>query len=134
MNIEGLDHVSIAVPDTVAAAAFFEKAFGLKVTYTEEIPELGVKLAFIEIGGVSIELIQPLDESSNIAKYLQKNGPGIHHIALKVDDIASCFAQMKSAGIRLIDEVPRTGAHGKKIAFIYPDKNTGTLIELCEKL
>jgi len=133
MGIKGLDHISIAVHDIAEAAAFFEKSLGLKVAHTEDIPAQGVKVAFIALGGVSIELIQPLDESSNLTRYLAKRGAGLHHIAFKVDDIASCLAQMKTAGIRLIDETPRAGAHGKKIAFVYPDKSTGTLIELCEE-
>lgn len=134
MNIKALDHISIAVHDVAEAAAFFEKSFGLKVAHTEDIPEQGVKVAFIELGGVSIELIQPLDESSSLHKYLSKRGPGMHHIALNVDDIESCLANMKATGSRLIDEIPRKGAHGKKIAFVYPNKSTGVLIELCETI
>jgi len=133
MNISSIDHICIAVKELQSAGEFFKNCFGLKISHVEEVPEQGVKVASIEIDSITIELIQPLDKSSNLNKFLDKHGPGPHHIAFKVDDIEKSLEELKNSGVKLIDEIPRTGAHGKKIAFVRPSKSTGTLIELCEE-
>ncbi len=131
--IDGIDHISIAVKDVEEAAKFLEKGFGLKIEHTEEIAEQGVKVAFVDIGGVSVELVQPLDENSVLNKFIEKRGPGLHHIAFKVDNISAALNKLEKDEIRLIDKEPRHGAHDKKIAFIHPANAVGTLIELCEE-
>ncbi len=130
--IKGIDHISIAVLDISRAAAFFENALGLKISHTQEVPQQGVKIAFIELGNTSVELIEPLNESANLNKFLKKRGQGLHHIAFAVDDIEKLLSSLREKGVKLIDETPRTGAEGKKIAFLYPDESTGVLIEICE--
>jgi len=132
MTIKSIDHICIAVRNIDEAASFFADNFGLKISDTQEIPEQGVRLAFFEIAGVKIELIEPLDESSHLKKFLNKKGTGLHHIALQVDDIIESLTQLENNGVRLIGDELKTGAHGKKIAFIHPSNVTGALIELCE--
>ncbi len=130
--IKGIDHIAIAVADIASAESFLKQAFGLEAGAVEEVPSQGVRVAFFDVGGVSLELLEPLDEASGLHKFLEKRGAGLHHIALRVDDIPSALAHLKSLGVRLIDEEPREGAHGKRIAFVHPKNETGTLIELCE--
>lgn len=131
--IDKIDHIAIAVEDVSAAASFFKKAFGIETSHTEDVPQQGVRIAFINVGGVHIELIQPLDESSRLNNFLSKRGAGLHHIAFAVSDLEKSLSALKKSGVRLIDEEPRKGAGNKKIAFVYPSKTTGLLIELCEK-
>ncbi len=132
MSIKSLDHICIAVNNIEDTTAIFRDVLGLEMSAVQEIPEQGIRLAFFDLGNAKIELIEPLDESSHLRKYLNKKGPGLHHIALEVDNINKSLSGLKSNDVRLIDETPRTGAHGKKIAFIHPSNSTGTLIELCE--
>ena len=134
MSISAIDHIAIAVKQLDEAIAFFEEKLGLNVTHREEVPKQGVKIASIDIGGVQIELIEPFDESSNLNKFLEKRGPGLHHIALKVDDLPNTLDKLKANDVRLIDDKPREGAHGKKMGFIFPNKTIGTLLELCERI
>ena len=132
MAINKIDHICIAVRSIDDAADFFENNFGLEIGDKQEIPQQGVRLAFFDIAGVKIELIEPLDDTSHIKKYLDKKGPGLHHIALEVEDLAQSLAILKGHDVRLIGDEPKTGAHGKKIAFIHPANVTGALIEICE--
>ena len=130
--IRKIDHVAIAVRDIEEAAEFFRK-LGLEVAGTEVVEEQKTKVAFIHVGEVRIELVQPTEEDSPVGKFLAKKGEGIHHIALGTDDIASDLTRLSDQGVRLIDTQPRTGAHGAKIAFVHPKSAHGVLLELCER-
>jgi methylmalonyl-CoA/ethylmalonyl-CoA epimerase len=106
---------------------------GLSVLHTEEVAEQGVRVKMLPIGETQIELLEPLSPDSPIAKFLDKRGPGIHHIAIRVDDIEQALAQFKAQGARLIDESPRMGAGGCLVAFIHPSSGNGVLLELVQE-
>ncbi|MBN1756462.1 methylmalonyl-CoA epimerase [bacterium] len=131
--IKGIDHIALAVRDIETAGQFLKEALGLEIESIEKVPGQGVKVALINLFGVSLELIEPLDENSHLNKYLEKKGPGIHHLALKTDGLKDTLDDLKKKGIRLINDTPLNGAHGKKIAFIHPANILGTLIELSQK-
>ena len=125
-----LDHVGIAVSDLQASLAFFKDVLGLQVEVSEEIASQRVRAHFLSAGQSMLELLEPTAPDSPIAKYLAKRGPGMHHVALRVDDIAAALAHLKSRGIRLIDERARPGAEGALVAFIHPAAAHGVLVEL----
>jgi methylmalonyl-CoA/ethylmalonyl-CoA epimerase len=135
-----IDHIGIAVSDIGAALAFYRDALGLEVGTPEEVTSQRVRAQFIYVGdtaeeaagarGATIELLEATSEDSPIARYVAKRGPGIHHITLRVDNISAALAQLKSRGVRLIDEAPRPGAHGSQVAFIHPSSAHGVLVEL----
>ena len=128
-----LDHIGIAVADIEQALTFYRDALGLDIDPPEDVPSQRVRAHFIRAGGSALELLEATAEDSPIAKYLQKRGPGLHHITLRVDDIRAALAQLKARGIRLIDESPRAGAHGSLVAFIHPSSAHGVLIELKQR-
>ncbi len=132
MKILGVDHISVATDDLVKQAAILEKLFGVKTGDIEENLASKIRLSFVDLVNTHLEFVQPLDDASPISKFLQQRGPGIHHICLKVDDIEGALDELKAKGVRLIDQVPRVGAKGTKIAFIHPDSAGGILIELKE--
>jgi methylmalonyl-CoA epimerase len=125
-----LDHVGIAVRDLDAALAFYRDALGLEIEETEEVASQRVRAHFIPAGEAALELLEATAPDSAIAKYIEKRGPGIHHITLKVDDIAAALARLKAKGVRLVDEEPRPGAEGALVAFIHPSAAHGVLVEL----
>jgi methylmalonyl-CoA/ethylmalonyl-CoA epimerase len=125
-----LDHVGIAVADIGDAMAFFRDALGLEIDTVENVPSQRVRAHFIAVGDASLELLEATADDSPIAKFVAKRGPGLHHITLRVDDIAAAIAQLKARGVRLIDERPRPGAHGSLVAFIHPSSAHGVLVEL----
>ncbi|NJE48199.1 methylmalonyl-CoA epimerase [Thermococcus sp. 9N3] len=127
-----IDHVGIAVKNLEEAIKVWE-GLGLKVEEIEEVPDQKVRTAIIHIGESRIELLEPTAEDSPIAKFIAKRGEGIHHIALGVTDIEEHLKELKEKGYRLIDEEPRIGAGGAKIAFVHPKAVTGVLLELCER-
>src|SRR6187401_753744 len=129
-----LDHVGIAVTNLGDALAFYRDALGLEVEAPEEVPSERVRAHFIPVGGSAIELLEATAEDSPIAKYVAKRGPGLHHITLRVDDIRAALARLRAKGVRLIDEVPREGAHGSLVAFIHPSSAHGVLVELKERV
>jgi methylmalonyl-CoA/ethylmalonyl-CoA epimerase len=134
-----LDHIGIAVSNLDEALAFYRDALGLEIETPEEVATQKVRAHFIPLGelgrgtGASLELLEASDPSSPIAKYLQKRGPGLHHITLRVDDIAAALAQLKARGVRLIDETPTPGAHGSLVAFVHPSSAHGVLVELKQR-
>lgn len=133
MSVKGLDHVGVAVKDLDSAISLYRDVFGMKLEGTHILRERGVKVAFFSIcGGTRVELLQPIDSESTIAKFLASHGEGIHHMALKVKDIEAMLSTFKQNGLTLIDEKPKAGAEGKKIAFIHPKSTKGVLLELCE--
>lgn len=131
--IKKVDHIGIAVKDLEETLKFYEGILGLKSVGTEVIEEQKVKVAFLPIGDTEIELLESTDENGPIAKYIERRGEGIQHIAYKVSDIEKAIDEMKNSGVRMIDEVPRYGAGGAKIAFLHPKSTHGVLIELCER-
>ncbi|MFA5699909.1 MAG: methylmalonyl-CoA epimerase [Desulfuromonas sp.] len=127
-----IDHIGIAVSSIEESLPYYRDQLHMQYMGTEEVAEQKVKVAFLQIGESSIELLEPTSEDSPVAKFLQKNGPGIHHIAYAVEDIASTLKSLAAQGVRLIDTQPRNGAHGAKIAFIHPKSSAGVLTELCQ--
>ena len=125
-----LDHIGIAVSSISDALAFYRDALGLEVDPPEDVATQRVRAHFIPAGGAAIELLEATDETSPIAGFLAKRGPGLHHITLRVDDLAAALQQLKAKGVRLIDEAPRPGAHGSLVAFIHPSSTNGVLVEL----
>jgi methylmalonyl-CoA epimerase len=125
-----LDHVGIAVTDVVAALSFYRDALGLEVEAPEDVLSQGVRAHFVPVGQSSLELLQATAPESPIAKFVEKHGPGLHHITLRVDDIRAALARLKARGARLVDEEPRPGAEGALVAFIHPSSAQGVLIEL----
>jgi len=125
-----LDHVGIAVVDLAAALAFYRDALGLHVEGAEDVVSQRVRAHFVPVGQAALELLEPTSPESAIAKYTAKRGPGLHHITLRVDDIAAALAQLKARGVRLVDEQPRPGAEGALVAFIHPSSAHGVLVEL----
>jgi methylmalonyl-CoA/ethylmalonyl-CoA epimerase len=133
-----LDHIGIAVSNLDEALAFYRDALGLEIEAPEDVASQRVRAHFIPLDnpaerGASLELLEATDESSPIAKYVQKRGPGLHHITLRVDDITAALARLRARGVRLIDETPRPGAHGSLVAFIHPSSAHGVLVELKQR-
>jgi len=127
-----VDHIGIATRQLDEALALWQDALGLQVDSTEEVAEQGVRIAMLEIGETHIELLEPLSAESPVGKFLEKRGPGIHHIAVRVPDIRATLARLKENGTRLIDETPRVGAGGCLVAFVHPSSANGVLLELVE--
>lgn len=129
--IQQIDHLGIAVKNLDEVAKFYEESLGLHCHGREEVASQKVKTAFFEAGEVHIELLEPTSEDSPIAKFLEKNGEGIHHIAFRVDDIEGQLKKASDSGVRLIHEVPFDGAAGKLVAFLHPKSTHGVLTEFC---
>jgi methylmalonyl-CoA epimerase len=130
MRILGLHHVAVAVDDLQKYSSLFDNVLDIESGDVEISRANNVSLTFLDLGNVKLEFIEPLDDKSSIAKFLAKRGPGIHHICLLVDDIDASLEELKSKEIRLIDETPRDGAGGSRIAFIHPGSTGGVLLEL----
>jgi methylmalonyl-CoA/ethylmalonyl-CoA epimerase len=128
--IKRIDHVAILLPQLEDGTAFWADALGLPLEKIEDVPEQQVKIAFLPVGDSHIELLEPTGVTSGVASYLQKRGPGLHHICLEVDDIEETLAQLKKADIQLIDERAKETKEGKKLAFIHPKATGGVLVEL----
>jgi methylmalonyl-CoA/ethylmalonyl-CoA epimerase len=127
-----IDHIGIATHQLDDALALWRDALGLQVEFTEEVTEQGVRIAMLPVGETHIELLEPLSDTSPVEKFLQKRGPGIHHVAIRVTDIRASLARLKEKGSRLIDETPRTGAGGCLVAFVHPSSANGVLLELVQ--
>lgn len=132
MSIKRIDHIAIVVPDIEEAQTFYQGALGMKVTHVEQLNDQEVIVAFLPAGESEIELVEPLNTTSGVAKYMEKRGPGIHHICVEVDDLDMTLAQLKIKGVQLINEEPTLGSGGKRIAFIHPKSTFGVLVELYE--
>ncbi|MGQ0506036.1 MAG: methylmalonyl-CoA epimerase [Myxococcaceae bacterium] len=127
---KGLDHVAIAVKDLEKAIAFYKDAFGLELAEIEEVAEQKVRTAIFGHGMGRVELLCPTEPNTGVARFLEKRGEGLHHICLEVDDIDAALTELKARGAPLIDETPKIGAGGAKIAFIHPKGTSGVLTEL----
>lgn len=129
-----LDHVGIAVTDLDQALHFYRDQLGLEVGITEEVESQRVRVHFLGGRDSSIELLEATADDSPISRFLNRNGPGLHHITLRVENLEDVLAQLKARGVRLIDEHPRSGTEGTRIAFIHPSSTQGVLVELKEQL
>jgi methylmalonyl-CoA/ethylmalonyl-CoA epimerase len=127
-----IDHIGIAVPDLETALTPYVEGLGIQVAHREEVATQKVRVAMMPVGETNIELLEPTSEDSPIAKFLEGRGPGIHHIAIAVDDIEAAMERMNAAGVRMIDTGPRPGAGGTKVAFAHPKAFGGVLVELVE--
>lgn len=132
MDILKIDHIGIAVKNLAESAKLYEM-LGIQSTGTEEVAEQKVKVSFFPVGDSEIELLESTSPDGPIAKYIEKNGEGLQHLALRVDNLEAALAELKAKGVRLIDEKPRYGAGGAKIAFVHPKATGGILLELSER-
>ena len=133
MNCTRVDHVGIAVKDLAASVKWYEETLGLHSKGTEVVQEQQVTVAFLPCGDSERELLESASPEGPIARFIEKNGEGIQHIAIRVDDIDAALAELKEKGVRLIDQTPRYGAGGARIAFLHPKATHGVLLELCER-
>ena len=131
--VRKVDHIGVAVSNLEEALKIYTDVLGLTLHGTEVVEEQKVRVAFMPVGDTEIELLESTDPEGPIAKFIEKRGEGIQHIAFRVDDIEEALEQMRQKGVRLIDEKPRYGAGGARIAFLHPKSTGGVLVELCER-
>jgi methylmalonyl-CoA/ethylmalonyl-CoA epimerase len=127
-----IDHVGIAVADLDAAIALHEETYGMRAAHRETLEEQGVEAVLFDVGENHVELLRPLGDDTPVGRFLAKRGPGLHHVAYQVDDIAAALAQLREDGVRMIDTVPRTGIRGSRVAFLHPSASGSVLTELVE--
>jgi len=127
-----IDHVGVAVDDVDAAVALYREAFGLEVEHREVVEDQGVDAALLGVGDGHVELLAPLGPETPIGRYLAKRGPGLHHVAYAVDDVDAALDALRTAGLRLIDERPRSGIRGSRVAFVHPSATGGVLTEIVQ--
>jgi methylmalonyl-CoA/ethylmalonyl-CoA epimerase len=127
-----IDHIGVAVDDLDSAVELYKRKFDMAEQHRETVEEQGVEAVLLEVGEGHVELIRPLSEESGVAKWLEKNGPGMHHVAYQTDDIERALGAVRDAGLRLIDEEPRVGIRGSRVAFLHPKSTGGVLTELVE--
>jgi methylmalonyl-CoA/ethylmalonyl-CoA epimerase len=132
MNISHIEHLGIAVKSLEQSIPYYEQILGLKCYAVEEVADQKVKTAFFKAGQTKIELLEPTDSESAIAKFIEKRGEGIHHIAFAVDNVQKSLDEVAEKGVQLIDKAPRKGAEGLEIAFLHPKSTLGVLTELCQ--
>lgn len=133
MKVEHIDHIGIAVKEIEQAGKFYSDVLGLRVEGIENVADQKVNVAFIPVTDSEVELLESTESDGPIAKYIASRGEGIQHIAFRVADINAALDELKGKGVRLIDETPRHGAGGAKIAFIHPKETNGVLVEICER-
>ncbi|HZH73923.1 MAG TPA: methylmalonyl-CoA epimerase [Mariniphaga sp.] len=133
MNISHIEHIGIAVNSLDEAIPFYEDMLGLKCYAVEEVKDQKVKTAFFMVGQTKIELLESTDPEGPIGKFIEKKGPGIHHLAYAVDDVNKSLSELEEKGVRLIDQKSRPGAEGLNIGFLHPKSTLGVLTELCGK-
>jgi methylmalonyl-CoA/ethylmalonyl-CoA epimerase len=127
-----INHIGIAVKSLDDSLLFYRDNLGMEFMGIEEVAEQKVRVAMLQVGESKIELLEPTADDSPVAKFIEKNGPGIHHLAYEVNDIEAAIARLVADGARMIDEKPRNGAHGTRIAFVHPKSSNGVLTELCQ--
>ena len=132
MGLTHIEHLGIAVKSIEEALPYYEQVLGLKCYNIEEVADQKVKTAFFMVGQTKIELLEPTSEESAVAKFIEKKGEGIHHIAFAVPSVAEALAEVEAKGVKLIDKAPRGGAEGLNIAFLHPKSTCSVLTELCE--
>ena len=132
MEISHIEHIGIAVKSIADSLPYYENVLGLKCYNIEEVADQKVKTAFFKVGQTKIELLEATSEESTIAKFIEKKGEGVHHIAFAVPNVADALSEVKSNGVQLIDQAPRKGAEGLNIAFLHPKSTCSVLTELCQ--
>jgi methylmalonyl-CoA/ethylmalonyl-CoA epimerase len=130
--IKKINHIAIVVSDLEASMRFWVDALGLELSHKETVASQGVEVAFLPIGDSKIELLQPIDNESGVARYLEKRGSGLHHLCVEVENIVATLAKLEAADVQLINEEPVVGSDGRKFAFIHPKSANGVLLELYE--
>lgn len=130
--LSAIDHVGVAVPSIDAALALFRDALGMPLVHRETVTEQGVDAALLDVGDGHIELLEPLGPETAVGKFLDKRGPGLHHVAYRVTSVQDTLTACKAAGLRLIDENPRTGIRGSRVAFLHPASTGGVLTEIVQ--
>jgi methylmalonyl-CoA/ethylmalonyl-CoA epimerase len=128
-NVTRLDHIAIATPNLDDALRFYAETLGIRASHTEELPERGIKVAFLPIGDIRIELVAPLHEKSEVSAFLEKRGGGIHHLAFSTPDVDALTKSLEQSGVKMAQQ-PAPGAHGCRVAFIHPKSSGGTLLEI----
>jgi methylmalonyl-CoA/ethylmalonyl-CoA epimerase len=131
-KVKRIDHIAVLVSNMDGPLSFWRDALGIEMTHIVDVPAEKSMVAFLPVGSSEIELVQPTTSDSGLARYLEKRGPGMHHVCLEVDDIEGMLAQLKEKGIQLINETPMNGAGGKRYAFIHPKSADGVMVELYE--
>jgi methylmalonyl-CoA/ethylmalonyl-CoA epimerase len=132
VQLSALDHVGIAVADIDAALAVYRDALGMPLVHRETVSEQGVDAALLDVGDSHIELLQPLGPETTVGKFLARKGPGLHHVAYRVASVQDALQALSAAGVRLIDERPRTGIRGSQVAFLHPSSTGGVLTEIVQ--
>jgi len=127
-----IDHIGVAVEDLDAALELYSSAFQMREQHRETVEEQGVEAVLLEVGDGHVELIRPLSPDTGVGKFIAKNGPGLHHVAYATDDIDSALGAVRDAGLKLIDEKPRTGIRNSRVAFLHPRSTGGVLTEIVE--
>jgi methylmalonyl-CoA/ethylmalonyl-CoA epimerase len=127
-----VDHIGVAVEDLDAAIALHERDYGMALVHREVIDEQGVEAVLLDVGENHVELLRPLGEDTPVGRFLASRGPGLHHVAYQVSDVDSTLAQLRERGLRLIDETPRTGIRGSRVAFLHPAASGGVLTEIVQ--
>jgi methylmalonyl-CoA/ethylmalonyl-CoA epimerase len=127
-----IDHIGVAVEDLDEAIALYSERLGMPVQHRETVEEQGVEAVLLGVGESHVELLRPLSADTAVGKFLERNGPGLHHVAYGTDDIESALDSVRGAGLRLIDESPRTGIRGSRVAFVHPKSTGGVLTELVQ--
>ncbi len=130
--LDRIDHTGVAVPDLDAAIKLYEEALGMPLVHREIVEEQGVEAVLLDVGDGHIELLSPLGDDTPVGKFLARKGPGLHHVAYAVTDIEATLAQLSEAGIELIDEKPRVGIRGSRVAFLHPRSTGGVLTEIVQ--
>jgi methylmalonyl-CoA/ethylmalonyl-CoA epimerase len=127
-----IDHVGVAVEDLDAGIALYEKTYEMTLVHRETVTEQGVEAVLLDVGENHVELLRPLSEDTPVGKFLAKRGPGLHHVAYQVTDIEAALASLRDAGVRLLDETPRTGIRNSRVAFLHPKSSGGVLTEIVQ--
>lgn len=128
-----LDHIAVAVRDLEEAIAYLRDTLGMETIHIEEVPGQKARIGFIPLGNTNLELVQPTEPASGLAKFIEQRGEGLHHICLEVRDILGSLKHCEEKGLALIDREPRVGAHNKRVAFLHPRSTKGILVELCQQ-
>jgi methylmalonyl-CoA epimerase len=127
-----IDHIGVAVADLESAIELHTRAYGMPLVHRETIAEQGVEAALLDIGDSHVELLAPLGDDTPVGRFLARRGPGLHHVAYRVEDVAATLDDLRAAGVRLIDEQPRTGIRGSRVAFLHPSASGGVLTEMVQ--
>lgn len=130
--LSAIDHVGVAVEDLDAALALYQGKLRLPLVHRETVTEQGVKAALLDIGESHVELLEPLDADNAVGRFLTRRGPGLHHVAYRVDDVAQTLSELAAAGMELIDKQPRAGIRGSRVAFVHPASTGGVLTEIVQ--